>query len=209
MRSLLLDGSEQDIWQAMLARVVDLPALPAVKRQLLDYQMAALYYLAQQYDRLGGKLLEIGTGQGGSGYMLAKAVPCARVVSLTTDPNGAARADSLWALHRLKNIEAVVAASWDYLASQPAETWDFIFVDGDHNRIARDLPWFNRLRPKGLMLFHDYSPAGSPRPSAICHAALDQMAEQLGRPFDVRIVDDTQTGMVGFYRRDGETYGPN
>lgn len=190
----------------MQARCPDLPALPAVKRELLDYQMVALFYLAQQYDRLGGRLLEIGTGRGGSGYMLAKAAPCARVVSLTVDANAAATAESLWAMHRLKNIDVVVQPSWDYLERYRGEALDLVFVDGDHNAIARDLPWFNHLRPKGLMIFHDYSPQDSPRPSAICHAALDGMARTLGRPFDVRIVDDTKTGMVGFYRREGETY---
>lgn len=206
MRSLLLDGDERAIWQAMAARCPDMPVLPAVRRELLDYQMAALYYLAQQYDRLDGRLLEIGTGRGASGYMLAKACPCARVASLTVDPAGAATADSLWAMHRLKNIETTVMASWDYLERYQGGPLDLVFVDGDHNRIARDLPWFNHLRPKGLMVFHDYSPADSPRPSAICHAGLDEMATSLGRPFDVRIVDDTKTGMVGFYRREGESW---
>lgn len=207
MRSLLLDGSERAISHALIARCPSLPPLPAVKRELLDYQMHALYYLAEQYNLAGARLLEIGTGRGGSGYMLAKAAPQAGIISLTVDPNGAAQADSLWALHRLKNIDAQVAASWDYLAERPDSQWDLIFVDGDHNQIRRDLPWFDRLTVGGLMVFHDYSPQDSPRPSAICYATLNVFAEYLGRPFDVRIVDDQKTGMVGFYRREGESYG--
>ena len=49
------------------------PKMPVVKLKVLDYQMMALYILARQYDRTTARILEIGTGHGGSGYMLAKA----------------------------------------------------------------------------------------------------------------------------------------
>ena len=80
-----------------------------------------------------------------------------------------------------------------------------IFVDGDHNRIARDLPWFNRLQVGGLLLCHDYSPEWEWIPSPVVYAELNGMADRLGRAFDVRLVDNGKVGMVGFYRRLGET----
>lgn len=206
---MILEGKAATIFQTLARQYPDAPLLPAVKRKLLDYQMIALYGLARQFDRPGARILEIGTGHGGSGYMLAKAAPQAKIASLTIDPNGTAVAAGLWKQGNCHNIEAVFALSWNFLEVQEnplAPLWDMVFVDGDHNRIARDLPWFNRLLPGGLLLCHDYSPQDSPRPSAIVYAVLDGMAEQLGRPFDVRLVDDTKTGMVGFYRREGETW---
>jgi predicted O-methyltransferase YrrM len=198
-----LTGMAETIFVNLARQFPDAPALPRVKRKLLDYQMLALYGLARPFNRPGARILEIGTGHGGSGYMLAKAAPLARITSLTQDVNGAAAAVKLWQERGCTNIETVFARSWDYL-EQETGTFDMIFVDGDHNRIARDLPWFNSLMTGGLYLCHDYSPQDSPRPSAIVYAVLDGMAEQLGRPFDVRLVDDTKTGMVGFYRRAGE-----
>lgn len=209
MRPLALEGSAYDIGQALEHLGTGWSMMPTVKRELLDYQMAALYYLAQAYDRPGALFLEIGTGRGGSGYMLAKAAPNARIDSLTVSLPEAMAARYLWKHEALTNIEAHVTPSWDYLQQNaPEMLLDLVFVDGDHNRITRDLPWFNRLAVGGLMLFHDYSPQDSARPSAICYAELNKLAERLGRPFDVRIVDDTKTGMVGFYRREGEVYGP-
>lgn len=81
-----------------------------------------------------------------------------------------------------------------------------VWIDGDHNQIRRDLPWFNRLSEGGLLVCHDYSPEDSARPSAICYATLNEMREKLGRPFDVELVDEEKTGMVGFYRRAGERW---
>jgi predicted O-methyltransferase YrrM len=202
-----LTGKPETIFVTLARQLPDAPPLPAVKRKLLDYQMLALYGLARPFNRPGARILEIGTGHGGSGYMLAKAAPLARIASLTIDPNGAAAATGLWKQSNCDNIEAVFALSWDFLEVQEnplAPLWDMVFVDGDHNRIARDLPWFNRLVEGGLFLCHDYSPQDSPRPSAIVYAVLDGMAEQLGRPFDVALIDSEKTGMVGFYRRAGE-----
>ncbi len=192
--------------QATLTRLLhrpDTPPLPAVKRQLLDYQLMALFILAQHFDRRAARILEIGTGQGGSAYMLAKAAPKASIVSLTTQPHEAEVAAAFWRRSGCENVEALVLASWDYLASCKRK-FDLVFVDGDHNQIARDIPWFNRLREGGLFLCHDYSPQDSRSPSAIAYAELNAMAERLGRPFDVRLVDEGKVGMVGLYRLAGE-----
>lgn len=203
MKTLTIEGPPAVI-QTTLG-LTDMPPLPAVKRQLLDYQLLALWHLARQYDRPGARLLEIGTGQGGSSYMLAKAAPAARVLSLTVASAEAEAAAAFWRREGLPNVDAKVSASWGYLEALPkGDRFDLVFVDGDHNRIARDLPWFARLRVGGLLLCHDYSPQDSAAPSAIVFAELNRMAERLGRPFDVLIVDRDKIGMAGFYRRRGD-----
>lgn len=177
---------------------------PAVKLKVLDYQLLALHVLARPYDRPGARILEIGTGHGGSGFMLARAAPHATITSLTTSVDEKEFAESYWRAQSLRNIEALAVASWDYVRAD-TEDFDLVFVDGDHNRIVRDLPWFNRLRIGGLFLCHDYSPADSRAPSAIVFAELDRVSAILGRSFDVRIVDEGKVGMAGFYRQAGET----
>lgn len=180
------------------------PPTPRVKLQLLDYQLKALYVLARQFNRKGARILEIGTGQGGSGYMLSHAAPLAEIRSLTTTPAEAVAAERFWASQGRRNVMAQVVSSWELLKQSHAAEWDMVFIDGDHNRIARDLPWFDRLRPGGLLLCHDYSPADSRSPSAIAFAELNAMAEKLGRPFDVLLVDEFKIGMAGFYRQGDE-----
>jgi predicted O-methyltransferase YrrM len=201
--ALNLHGSADRILAELLERGPAPPPIPPVKRQLLEYQLVALAQLASQFDREGARILEIGTGHGGSGFLLATVAPQARVLSLTVSGAERAIAARLWADRGLRNISVLVESSWEFLA-RSTETYDCIFLDGDHNRIARDLPWFNRLREGGLLLCHDYSPQNSRAPSAIVYAALNAMAERLGRPFDVCLVDDDQIGMAGFYRRRAE-----
>jgi predicted O-methyltransferase YrrM len=182
-----------------------LPPLPRVKLKVLDYQLAALWLLARQYNTQGARILEIGTGHGGSGYVISNAAPLAQITSLTAEPREVAAAGELWRRHGCRNIAAQAIRSWDYLSRASDAVYDLVFVDGDHNRIALDLPWFERLRPGGLLLCHDYSPQDSRTPSRIVYEELNRMAADLGRPFDVRLVDEGKVGMVGFYRRDGET----
>lgn len=202
MKTLQIEGSAAELRRALSCE--GMPPLPVVKRQVLDYQLMALYHLARQYNVAGAEILEIGTGHGGSGYMLAHAAPLARVKSITTEPREAVVAEAFWHSQGLRNVWAEVVCSWDLLRMSSSEGWSLVFVDGDHNRIARDLPWFNRLRVDGLLVCHDYSPAGSRSPSPVVHQELDHAAERLGRPFDVRVVDDGLVGMAGFYRRAGE-----
>lgn len=197
-----MTGSQETLLAALRNVAKDCPAFPPVKRKVLDYQMVALYHLARQFDHPGARLLEIGTGHGGSGYMFGHAAPRASIVSVTTNPAEMA-AEKLWRSCGIKQAWVTVQASWDLLAADSA-VWDLVFIDGDHNRIARDLPWFDRLRVGGLLLCHDYSPDDSRTPSGVVFSELNAMAERLGRPFDVRIVDEGKVGMVGFYRREGE-----
>lgn len=200
--SLCLEGNPADLCRELACE--GMPAMPGVKRQVLDYQMMALYRLARPFNHAHARILEIGTGHGGSAYMLAKAAPLAEVLSLTTSDAEAAAAARYWASQGFGNVEVRVVCSWDLLARKDHRKWDMVWVDGDHNRIARDMPWFNRLRAGGLLLCHDYSPQDSRSPSGIAYAELNVMAEKLGRPFDVSIIDDGKVGMAGFYRRVGE-----
>jgi predicted O-methyltransferase YrrM len=136
--------------------------------------------------------------------MIAQGAPLARIVTLNPRQGEIELAQKN--LRPWTNVKVVVMYSWDYLARTPdGNLLDMVFVDGDHNAIARDLPWFNRLVAGGLFLCHDYTPIGSKQPSPIVYAELDRLAERLGRPFDVSLIDDGRVGMVGFYRRDGET----
>lgn len=207
IQTLNFEGSADDLARELVQLCAEAPPrMPAVKRKVLDYQMVALYLLARPYNRTTARMLEIGTGHGGSGTMLAKAAPKAQIISLTTNPAEKGEAEAFWRSQGCLNITALVMASWDYLErTSAAVACDLVFVDGDHNRIARDLPWFNRVAVGGLFLCHDYSPEGSRSPSPIVYAELNRMAEKIGRPFDVFLVDDGKVGMVGFYRQHGET----
>jgi predicted O-methyltransferase YrrM len=204
---VILSGGARELHQKIAAQHPGIPKAPPVRLQLLDYQMAALFALARRYNRAGARILEIGTGQGGSGYMLSRAAPDAQITSLTTSPAEQQVAEALWRAQKCGNVTCLVAASWDFLAST-TETYDLVFVDGDHNRIVRDLPWFDRVRTGGLFLCHDYSPQDSRSPSRIVYEELNKMAAGLGRDFDVRIVDEVKIGMAGFYRRSGERLAP-
>lgn len=181
------------------AMAPDYPGAPPARAQMLDYQLVALYLLGRQFNRPGCRMLEIGTGQGASAFLLSKSAPSARITTLTTSAAEIAIAERLWRAHGCGNVTAVLAASWDFLLTD-TERYDLIFVDGDHNRIARDLPWFNRLRTGGLFLCHDYSRLAS----ATVWAELNLMSEALARPFDVLLVDEREIGMAGFYRAAGE-----
>ncbi len=175
-------------------------------RQLLDYQMLALYGLARQYDKPKAAILEIGTGHGASSLMMALAARRAGITTLTVSLPEAVEAERHWRRYGIKNITPVVQRSWDYRTMAGMTTWDMVFVDGDHNQIKRDMIWWNALKAGGLFLCHDYSPAESAHPCPPVHATLNTFRDRLGRDFDVLIVDDQQTGMAGWYRRAGEVW---
>ena len=195
-------AAQETLRRDMAALAGKMPPLPAVKHKVLDYQLSALFALARQYNHRGARFLEIGTGRGGSGFVLSKAAPQATILSLGVSAEEVAGANGLWERTGCSNIVARVGASWDVLAEWDGGELDLVFVDGDHNRIVRDLPWFDRLRSGGLLLCHDYSPPDSRTPSGIVYAELNAMRERLGRPFDVELIDEGKVGMVGFYRRD-------
>ncbi len=206
-------GTPDDILDAFAKQHPELPIVlarsraevksPKIKREIGPYQAAALYALTKPFDAPGARILEIGTAMGYSASVLAQAAPQAHITTLNPRADEADRAR----LHlaTFPNVEVVTAFSWDYLATYDGPPFDVIFVDGDHAQVVRDMPWFNHLKLGGLMIHHDYSPAGSWRACPPVFACLNQTCHVLGRGFDVLVVDDQEVGMAGWYRREGET----
>jgi len=205
MSWLVMGGTEDGLLEQLRCKYPDAPALPDVRMEMLHYQMVALWGLARAQCRKGGRILEIGTGCGGSAYMLAKAAPKAKIFSLTVSQEEGRVATELLGRQRLGNVKVLLKSSAEFLAEDSWE-YDMIYVDGNHNAIAEDLEWFNRLRVGGLLLCHDYSSERSRRASSIVFRTLNEFAQRLGRPLDVQIVDDDHTGMAGIYRREGDSW---
>ena len=172
------------------------------KGSVKEYQAGWIYVLARPYNRKGANILEIGTLLGYSAAALALAAPQAQVVSL--NPTSVEAEIARKRLASYKNVSILTRFSWDYL-EEDSRIWDMIFVDGDHRQISRDMPWFNRLKAGGLMLFHDYSPAEALSPCLPVYEAI-QAVKARGRELDIEIVDNNGIGMAGFYRRDGENW---
>lgn len=171
-----------------------------------EYQAAVLFHLAHLYCRKGHKALEIGTARGYSAGLIAQGIVPGTLVTLNPDIAEAMIAGGN--LNSFVNVTLLMVRSWDYLGAMQRLNWhfDFIFVDGDHKRVRNDLPFFNQLAVGGMIIFHDYSPDGSARPCQVVYEALNELRDRLGRDFDVLIVDDTDVGMAGFVRQEGEVY---
>ena len=186
---LLRDPSAEIIWHK--AR--------CIRGQIASYQAAALYLLARQYDKPTACILNIGCAWGYSTAVLAVGAPSARVTTLETLEKRVKKARRH--LSRYQNVNLVQARSWDYLARDKT-TYDMVFVDGCHRSIRKDMPFFNRLKVSGLFVSHDYVPWKFEQ----VVKELDGLRDQLGRPYDVRLVDDKERGIVGLYRRRGDKW---
>lgn len=169
------------------------------KQEVSEYQAAALAALAKAYDVPGANILEIGTYYGYTAATIALAAPHANVMTLNTSQAEIIAARK--SLAKFSNVKFQCIPSWDYLLSYNGPALDMIFVDGDHKRIALDLPWFDWVRVGGLMVFHDYTPLGAPRHCPPVYDALNAAVYRIGRGFDVLIVDDAQLGMAGWFKR--------
>ena len=164
---------------------------------IADYQAFVLYAWVQEYNRLDANILEIGTLLGFSAAVMASAAPLAKITTLNPDGREMKRAREN--LRRYPKVTVLKAKSWEYLAKHKGE-YDVIFVDGDHKHITLDLPWWDRLRTGGLMIFHDYSPDGTPRACPPVFAAVNQMARDMLRTEpDTFVIDQDGVGMAGFY----------
>ncbi len=168
------------------------------KREIALYQGYVLYALTKQYNREGARILELGTAFGFTAAIMAEAAPLAKIETL--NPKVAELAVAAKNLFHYPNIALLPLLSWDYLADYNGPQLDLIFVDGDHKRIALDLPWWKHVTPGGLMCFHDYSPADSGRPCPPVYEALNAWADQMGKPLDVRVVDNANVGFAGMYK---------
>lgn len=177
--------------------------VPFIKRQIAEYQGAALYALATRYFGANAHILEIGTAHGYSAAILAEACPDASIITL--NPNAEEAALARENLKDYPNVEVVEAISWDYLKSYRGPKLDLVFVDGDHKRVRMDLPWWDWLKEGGLLLFHDYSPAGTYRECPPVFEAVNEFSRLLGREPDVKVVEDEGVGMAGFYNEGKST----
>jgi len=176
--------------------------VPWGKKQILPYQAAALYSLVRPYNCSTKRILEIGTYYGYSTAVIALGAPAAAIITL--NPLEWEVVSATHNLRSLRNVSFVQTRSWEYL-ERDSSTWDLIFVDADHERIHRDLPWFNHLSVGGLILFHDYAPPEATyKPCRTVYNAIQGMVRDLQRDLDVLVVDDRLFGMAGFYRREGE-----
>lgn len=202
---MYISGTPEEIVRTLLRDMPNLMAprvaqeavdaiLPA-RPQMLPWQGAALYALARPFNRCGAQILEIGTAGGYSATILRHACPNANITTL--NPIEGEVRDTAPRLAAL-GITSLRIASWDYLALYNGPQFDLVWVDGDHKRCAMDLPWWSFVRPLGLMLFHDYSPAACPP----VFAAVGELGKKLGREPDVVVIDDRNVGMAGFYRWD-------
>jgi predicted O-methyltransferase YrrM len=213
--NVTIKGSEAELraWARLYGKHVDKVAVDArrtirqSKHEIAEWQAMCLYALAthvnlavRRLDQRPGYALEIGTALGYSAYFLSRGLPHMFLTTLT--PNDGERRAAQQALKPMA-VECLGYKSWDYLK---VSAWDYdvIFVDGDHARVAWDLPWFNRLQPNGLIIFHDFSPAGSARACPPVYEGVLKLARDLGRDPDVLLMNEQLVGMAGFYRLENE-----
>lgn len=202
---MYLSGTPEEITGRIVRDAPNLNALEVARRcreiiaphkaQLLEWQGAALYALAKRFNRCGAHILEIGTACGYSAAVLVHACPNASITSL--NPAGEEIEIAAGHLRPYGQVTLLRLKSWDYLDIYHGPELDMVFVDGDHKRVAMDIPWFRWVRPYGLMLFHDYSPTACPP----VFAAVNEFGTRLGRQPDVVIMDDQNIGIAGFYKR--------
>ena len=166
-----------------------------ISGKLKKYEAAALYSLMEPYNQKGNTILEIGTRLGYSASIIAQAAPLAKVVTMESSSVRSEKARKN--LVSFPNVVVQDGVSWDVLAEYTGPLLAAIFVDADHIRASRDVPWFNWLKDGGLILFHDYVPVGS-WPVV---AAVQAMARKFGRRPAVEILDTNGVGMAGFYRQ--------
>jgi len=174
------------------------------KREVTYYQAGVLYALAKRYNVEKTHILEIGTARGFSAAILARAATLADIVTLNPKKKEYPIAVANMARPAYHRVTVVQMKSWDYLAQYTGPMLDMVFVDGDHGKVAWDFPWWNWLKPGGLMLFHDYTPMRAGRPCQPAYEAIDALQDGLDRDFDVLVVDDDDVGMAGFYKREDE-----
>lgn len=171
------------------------------KREIWDYQAALVYIMAEQYNKPGAQIVEIGTCWGWSAYVMTKAAPQAHIKTCTPNPNHFKLAQSY-----LKGlpIEVLETESQIWLEKYTGPILDMLFIDGDHGRVHEDMPWWNWLKVGGLMLHHDYTPKGAPRQTPPVFRELNRFTEYIGRKPDVLMIDDQKIGMAGWYKLEGD-----
>ena len=169
------------------------------KREIWFYQACLLYVCAEQYNNANAEIMEFGTCWGWSAAVIAGSAPAAHIVTMTPNPNHFKI--STGQLAKFQNVKVLDCKSIDLLARYTGPKLDMLFVDGDHDNVNLDLPWWKWLKPGGLMLHHDYTPKDAPRQTPVVYRWLNRFAERIGRRPDVLVIDNEKVGMAGWYRR--------
>lgn len=159
------------------------------------WQQAVLAHLASQYDREDAVLLNIGAKYGLSTACLCLGAPKAFVHTLEPE----VKRVGIAARHLARyNAQVHAEKSWDFLEKMPKLKVDMVFLDGCHREVERDMPWFDRLKPGGLFLSHDYAAWKFP----YVVEALEKLKKRQGKAaFDVLILDEREAGIAGLYKR--------
>ena len=214
---LQLHGTHEELWQQLEARAIHIRATILQvhgsliehypKREIRDYEAAFLWLLARQYDYDGALIVEIGTCWGWTAAVMQSAAPRARVLTCTPNHNHVIIARRNLATH-YPRVDVFEGRSLDLLPTLADGSADMVFVDGDHQRVANDLPFYNKLKVGGLMVHHDYCPewCTGPRPCRWVYETVNDFSARLAHEQDVLLVDHSLEGMAGHYRREGETW---
>jgi predicted O-methyltransferase YrrM len=216
--TLNITGTHAELWLHLEAIQPDIRArVNAVrallsesypKRETRDYEAALLYILAMQYDTPGAVIAEVGTCYGWTAAIMQHAAPRARVMTCTPNPNHVIIARRNLAVN-FPHIDVLETRSVDWLEHLSDNSLDMVYIDGDHQRIADDLPFYNKLKIGGLKFHHDYCPAApectGPRPCRWVYETLNKFADKM-HSFDVLMVDHNREGVGGWYRGEGEVW---
>jgi predicted O-methyltransferase YrrM len=217
MQPVNLSGTHEELWdgleamrpgvRALVNRVFGMLGEHYPKRETRDYEAALLYVMAEQYNAPGAQIAEVGTCWGWTAAIMQHAAPLARVMTCTPNP-----VHVQIARRNLKpnfpKVEVYELRSVDWLPQLADDCLDMVFIDGDHQRVTDDLPFYNKLRVGGLKIHHDYCPEWSTghRPCRWVYNALNDFAAELDHEPDVLLVDHHEEGVAGWYKREGEVW---
>lgn len=154
----------------------------------------------------GARILELGACRGGSASIWAEAAPRAEIHTL--EPAKRFQAELRAVLKPYPNVTIWQKFSWHHFTEtmENPEEWDLIFVDASHVFVHRDLPWWNRLKVGGLMLFDDYTPRIYP---VVC-AAVRDLWECMGlESADILVRRYQRAGMAGIWKRKESNVWPD
>jgi predicted O-methyltransferase YrrM len=174
--AILTDPAFEPGWNAAAARIRELGITDEAGMNPGDRR--ALYYLVRHLRP--GRVLEIGTQAGASTVHLAAGLADAHPGSgesrlLTVDIRDVNQSEeAAWRAFRLPQSprDAMRRLGYDHLVRfqvgrspevlrEPGESYDLIFLDGDHRlkTVVAEIPAaLRRLRPGGLVLLHDFFP---------------------------------------------------
>ena len=169
--------------------------IPDRSQAIRQYQAAIVYLLAAQYN--GQTIIELGTKMGYSTCILSMAAPDARIFTVDNDPVMLEQARRNLA-DDFSNITFVEANSWDFADQANDGKVGMVFVDANHQRVKEDMVWWPKIKPSGLMLWHDYTPDKFPDVVAVVDRLAD--VQRPGAPPDVVVIGGNNNGMAGIYK---------